>query len=193
MRGKEFVPENYEKIDVGWKITALNGILLFLGLFAVSVAIFAVPFFIIHAEITQAFRYDFVGTALDLPIVFAFPTIIGGLIVHEFIHGLFYSFYCKDGFKSIKFGLDKQSLSVYAACMEVIPTSKFLIGLTMPMIIVGIVPAVISIFIGSVPLLVFGLVFTGMSAGDMHIVSKIHKNNRSTWFHNYEFLLYKPK
>lgn len=128
-----------------------------------------------------------------LPSVLIF---IAGVIIHELIHAIFFAFYAQNGFKSIKIGAVLKKGYAYCDCREIMHSNQFIVGLIMPMIILGIVPSIISIFIGSTGLLIFGIIFTGAGSGDILILSKIFKDRNSTWFENLpsisKWYVYKP-
>lgn len=205
MKNSEFIPENYEKVEVKWNMGFLKMNLSAIMVFIIAGIMFGIPFFLINTEITQGFRYDFASALRNnftMPLHISALIFIALIIVHEFLHAFFYSIYCKNGFKSIKIGVEIKSGVVYAACKEIIPTNKFIIGLIMPGIITGVMPVMVSIFIGSGGLFLFGLMLTSMSIGAMYILSQVYEDSKNTWFHNtvwleanaeYEMCLYQPK
>jgi len=206
MRKNEFAPENYDKVEVKWNLGFLKASLYGVIIYIVAGVILGIPFMLVNTDIVQEFRYDFLGAWGDsaLPFHILMPGLVLTVIVHELLHAFFYAIQCKHGFKSIKFGVEAKSFMfyAYAACKEIIPTSKFIAGLVLPGIITGIMPVIASIFIGSLELFFFGLLITSMCVGDLYILSQIYKNRKSTWFHNtawlepnaeYDMVLYKPK
>lgn len=90
--------------------------------------------------------------------------------VHEGIHGLTWGLFCKNGFKSIRFGVMKESLTPYCHCMEPLSFASYLLGGLMPFLILGVGLFIISLLGQSVMLL--GLSFFSMLAagGDTTIV-----------------------
>ncbi|MBK7649579.1 MAG: DUF3267 domain-containing protein [Flammeovirgaceae bacterium] len=95
---------------------------------------------------------------------------IFGIVLHELIHGLCFAFFCKKGFKSIRFGIRKNPLVFYTHCAEPLKRIPFWIGTLAPCAILGIIPTLIGQTIGSLGLIVFGFLFTAFSVGDIYLV-----------------------
>lgn len=100
-----------------------------------------------------------------------------GIVLHELIHGLTFLPFCKDGFKSIKFGFLKQYLTPYCHCKEPLKLKYYRIGVLMPAIILGFLPSVWAIAIGNFYLLCFGIFFTMGAAGDFMILMILKNEN----------------
>ena len=106
--------------------------------------------------------------------------IIIGIILHELIHGITWSFYTKNGFKSIKFGVLIKMLTPYCHCKEPLKVNQYILGAIMPAIILGVIPALLAILFGSIVLLAFGIFFTIAAMGDFLIIFLLRKENRNT-------------
>lgn len=76
------------------------------------------------------------------------------ILVHEFIHGITWAFFSPKGWKSISFGFIAEYLTPYCSCNEPMKKHQIIIGALMPTIVLGFVPGIIAIFIGS-SLLIF--------------------------------------
>lgn len=100
-----------------------------------------------------------------------------GIVIHELIHGIFFAKYAESGFKSVKFGVMWKTLTPYAHCKEPLKIKQYTIALLAPLIIVGIIPAIVGIIIGSGLLLFFGIILSGGAAGDLMIYNLIKKEN----------------
>jgi len=98
-----------------------------------------------------------------------------GIILHELIHGLTWARYTEKGFKSMKFGVLWTMLTPYCHCKEPLRVRQYLVGAIMPAIFLGLIPAVISILIGNLGILVFGIFFTMVAAGDFLIINLLRK------------------
>ena len=121
-------------------------------------AILLTPFVLIWGfELFWSARKEFFDLFLY---VFVF-----GIVLHEFLHGLTWSFFTKKGFKSIKFGIN--GITPYSHCKEPLKVKHYKLGGVMPLIIIGIIPAIIGIIIGSGLLLWLGLFFTITAGGDI--------------------------
>jgi Putative zincin peptidase len=104
-----------------------------------------------------------------------FAAVVIGIIFHELIHGITWSLFAKRGFKSIKFGILWKMVSPYCHCQDPLKVSQYIIGAIMPAIILGIIPSIVSIVIGNVSLLLFGMVFTMAACADYLIVNLLKK------------------
>ncbi len=103
--------------------------------------------------------------------------IVLGIVLHELIHGLTFLPFCKNGFKSIKFGFMKQYLTPYCHCKEPLKLKYYRIGVIMPAIILGFLPSVWAIITGNFYLLCFGIFFIMGAAGDFMILMTLKNEN----------------
>jgi len=93
--------------------------------------------------------------------------IIGGVILHELLHGLTWAIFTKQGFKQIKFGMNWKYLTPYTHFKKPIKVKFYLLGALMPLLIMGILPTIYGIISGNGFYLLFGIFFTWAAAGDM--------------------------
>ena len=103
---------------------------------------------------------------------------IFGVIIHELIHGVTWARYTNNGFKSIKFGVLWKMLTPYCHCKEPLRVKHYVMGAIAPAIILGFIPSVVAIIIGNFGLLIFGLLFTVVAAGDFLIINLLRKENK---------------
>jgi hypothetical protein len=101
-----------------------------------------------------------------------------GIILHELIHGITWANYCKNGFKSIKFGVLWKMLTPYCHCVEPLKVEHYIIGGIMPVIILGFLPFAYSIFTGNALWLFFSVFFTMAAVGDFLIINLLRKENK---------------
>lgn len=99
--------------------------------------------------------------------------IILSIVVHEWIHGMFWAIFAKNHFKSIEFGFIKEYATPYCTCLEPLSKVQYIIGAIMPGIILGILPMTIAIFSGSLLTFVIGVVMTIGAGGDFMIILKL--------------------
>ena len=98
------------------------------------------------------------------------PLLLGGIIVHEFLHGITWMFFASGKMKSIKFGIKWEYLTPYCHCKEGLKINHYRIGGAMPLVVMGLIPSLIAIISGNGFLLCFGIVFTWVAAGDIIII-----------------------
>lgn len=94
-------------------------------------------------------------------------------VVHEKIHGWFWAAGAENGSKDIEFGFQKETLTPYCTCKSPLAKKTYIIGSMMPMTILGIIPGIVSVFIGSIPLLIIAILQTMGGSGDILISSML--------------------
>jgi hypothetical protein len=105
-------------------------------------------------------------------------TMLTGMALHEGIHALVWAAYCKNSFRSVKFGVNWKNLSPYVQCNEDMLLLHYTYGVLMPGVVLGILPAVISVIIGNGWLLCFGIFFISGAAGDFFSYAKLRTFSR---------------
>ncbi len=142
--------------------------------FAFFALIFGIPYLLVWGFTSKPlFETDNLLIKALLPIGLFFL----GIVIHELIHGIFFAKYAESGFKSVKFGVLWKTLTPYAHCKEPLKIKQYTYALLAPLIIVGIIPAILGIIIGSGLLLFFGIILSGGAAGDLMIYNLIKKEN----------------
>ena len=97
----------------------------------------------------------------------------GGIIIHELLHGFTWGYFVPNGMKSIKFRI--KWLTPYCHCKEPMKVKHYKIGAAMPLIIMGIIPTIIGLIIGSGGVMSFGILFTLAAGGDIIILYMLQK------------------
>lgn len=120
----------------------------------------------IYYKVWHSFEWNGMGNALWL-----FIAIVVGIVVHELIHGLTWILVTRQSFSHLAFGT--MSGAVY--CHIDVPMRKnhYVIGGVMPLLLLGIIPTIIAIAVGSPFWLVFGVIFIVCAIGDIMIMWKI--------------------
>ena len=103
---------------------------------------------------------------------YALPIII---VLHEFLHGITWSFFCKNGFKSIRFGIIWKYVTPYAHCKEELPIKSYRMGTLMPFFILGLVPVTISYILKNGFLLTLGFINIISAGGDLIMLWLLRK------------------
>jgi hypothetical protein len=93
-----------------------------------------------------------------------------GAVVHELLHGLTWAVFCRNGLKSISYGVYWKVLTPYCHCKEVLPLRQYAIGGMMPGLVMGLLPALAGMATGHFLLFLFGLFFSMAAAGDLLIL-----------------------
>lgn len=95
------------------------------------------------------------------------------IVVHELIHGLSWAVFTEHHWKDIEFGFMKQYLTPYCTCGVPLSKGQYLFGALMPLFVLGILPMVVAVLTGSLPLLLLGIIMADSAAGDIIIAWKI--------------------
>ena len=133
-----------------------------LAVLVVSAIVFLVPFFFIwRGSPVERMMGTYVGL-----LIFSVGVLVG-IVVHELIHGLTWACFAKSGWKSISFGVMWKMLTPYCHCSEPMSIHHYMWGAMMPCVILGVIPAVLSLFVGNLLLLAFGVIFIAGAAGDI--------------------------
>tara|TARA_B110000902_G_scaffold30390_1_gene32730 strand:- start:310 stop:870 length:561 start_codon:yes stop_codon:yes gene_type:complete len=123
--------------------------------------------------------YDTFKIGKDIFMDFFFFYLLGGIIVHELLHGLTWGYFASNGLKSIKFGIKWSFLTPYCHCKEPLKVKHYKIGGAMPLIVMGIIPSIIGLIIGNGGILSFGIIFTLAAGGDiiaLYMLRKLDNN-----------------
>ncbi len=142
-------------------------------IFVVAAVAFLVPFFWIWGGRKPV--SELLGGFPDW--ILAFVLMFVGIVVHELIHGATWACFAKSGWKSISFGVIWKLLTPYCHCDEPMRISGYMWGAMMPCIVLGIIPAIVALFIGSLPVLAWGIFFIAAAAGDIWMTWLLTKEN----------------
>ena len=93
--------------------------------------------------------------------------------VHEGIHGLTWSLFTPNGLRDIEFGFMKQYLTPYCTCTVPLSKGQYIFGALMPLVVLGLLPMLAGILLGSLPMLLMGIIMADAAGGDILIVWKI--------------------
>jgi hypothetical protein len=96
--------------------------------------------------------------------------LIGGIILHELIHGISWIIFGKKSFRDIKFGMSIKTLTPYAHCRKPLNVRAYRLGALMPGLILGTMPALAGLLSSEGWLMGFGMLFTIAAGGDALII-----------------------
>lgn len=171
------IPDHYTRhlLKVDIYRANLVGILIL-----VPVALlYGIPYYLIwKADFTiENLKYisDGMGLSPVLQAVIVFGTIIIGVILHEAIHGLTWARYASNGHRAIRYGFMLKMLTPYCHCTEPLQVRHYITGALMPAIVLGLLPALISIITGQFFLLVLGIFFTMVATGDFMVANLLRR------------------
>lgn len=108
------------------------------------------------------------------------PAFFIGVLTHELIHFLTLLIFAKLKFRDIKFGFKSSIGAPYVQCNKIISAFVYKSSLLAPLIILGIIPSIISVFLQNSWLLIFGTIFISAASGDIAVYLKIRKLPNTT-------------
>ena len=159
-------------IQDGYTVKELTIGIVKANVYAILMALPLCLFTVIPFILVNRGKLYFAGNPLITSVLFVI-TLVVLVVVHELIHGLTWSIFAQDHFKSIEFGFMKEYATPYCTCTVPLKKGAYIAGALMPLIILGIMPAVIAIFTGSFFLLAIGFVMILTAGGDIMIVLKL--------------------
>jgi hypothetical protein len=178
-----------EKITINMLWANIFGIIVLL----IAILLFGVTFYSIWKEkFTDLQIINLITASYEQKIMFVktrfvyILVLIPLVVAHELIHGVFFSIFVKNKFKSIKFGImpAQKLFSPYCHCKEKIKINHYRIEIIMPLIVLGIIPTIISIIIGKTVLLFFGIILIACASGDILIFIKTLKEKNNIWIYD---------
>ena len=101
-----------------------------------------------------------------------------GIVVHELIHGLTWMLATHKGFSHLSFGVIK--MSPYCHIDVPMPKRQYVAGALMPLLLLGVLPFLVALAVGSHLLLLIGILFITAAAGDIMIVWAVRKESADT-------------
>jgi len=194
-----FVAENYLKEE--YKLNVNRTRLLCVLVLIIAGLIFGLPFFVLwHNNLMFSQENGQIELYRRLINIGLFIIVVlMGIITHELLHGFFAAIFNKNGFKSIKFGVMLSKGMAYCVNAEILKTNKYIIGLIMPLIILGIIPSILSVLIGNLYFFIFGLLFIVAASGDIVLLTQIYKGRHDSWVEDMvsgsevKIFIYRPK
>ncbi|PSL03291.1 DUF3267 domain-containing protein [Cecembia rubra] len=114
-----------------------------------------------------------------------FLFLISGVIIHELLHGLTWAYFVPNKFRSIKFGFKWKYLTPYYHCKGALKVKHYRIGGAMPLIVMGIIPAIIGLIMGDGGILSYGLFFTCAGGGDIIALYMLRKFNDDDYLYDH--------
>ncbi len=103
----------------------------------------------------------------------AYMIFLLSIVIHELIHGITWSCFAENGWKSISFGIIWEYLTPYCSCNQPMNKKKIIIGALMPTIILGFMLGVIAIITGSSIVLFVSMLSILGGGGDILMTVKL--------------------
>jgi hypothetical protein len=174
METQEFVGFRKEELTIDMAKAQLLSLIYFLP----GAMLFGLPFYFIWAaDYNLETIIEMVPKSIGVggAIFFICTVLMGGIVLHELIHGLTFALFAKQGFKSIKFGVMWAFLTPYCHCKEPLLVKHYILGALMPGLVMGILPMAVALMTGNLLVFGFGLFFTLAAGGDFMIVNLLRQ------------------
>jgi len=168
------------------EFTVSSGVAHLYGLaFLIPIVLFlAVPYYYLWTEQFTSERIRYYLELRDswtyLQIGFGLLILVLGIIGHELLHGIGWSVYVKNGWKSIQFGIKWEFLTPYCHCTVPLLINPYRFGSILPAIVLGFLPSVLALISGNLGIMIFGFFFTFSAGGDFLILWLIRNEKPSS-------------
>ncbi|MEL7833316.1 DUF3267 domain-containing protein [Fodinibius sp. Rm-B-1B1-1] len=149
--------------------------------------------------ICAAFLWGYIGLfgweAIFLPLLSAadilviMAVIVVGIVAHEGIHALSWSWFDGIPRRHIHFGFKWSTITPYVHCDVPITTRNYRWGTAMPGIILGFLPSFAAMATQNIWMLYFGLIFTMAAGGDFLILWLLRKIDADTMVQDHPELI----
>ncbi len=110
--------------------------------------------------------------------IMLFIFILSSIFIHELLHGIGWRIGCKNK-KSISFGVMWKQLTPYCACSEPLNFSKYMFGVLLPLLVLGVGLFLVSLAIQSKLLLFVSVLNVFAAGGDTTISLMLFKYRKS--------------
>ncbi len=137
--------------------------------------LYAIPWIVIMFSLSVAFNGEMEFEISGLPFLFLLIAMILSIPIHEFLHGLGWYLSCKNGWKSIVYGIMWKLLTPYCHCKEPLSWRKYIVGGLLPFMVLGTGISVLGIILNSGILLLLGAYNIIAAGGDLVIGAKTLK------------------
>jgi hypothetical protein len=174
------VPGNYHRIEFTLSAGMANAKAL---VFVILILLIYIPLYLIVWPEQFTFSNLTVLLATYKTWILFSPAIlltvfIVGALLHEMLHGFTWAFFCKDGLKSIRYGIHWKLLTPYCHCKETLPLSAYVLGGIMPGLVMGVLPAILGLLTGKLLLFLFGLFFSIAASGDLLVLWMLRNQSK---------------
>lgn len=163
----------FEKISKDLALKGYNQKLIIVSSFEANYMsiILTIPLICVFLAIYLLLGNQFVLNDTDILIACGITLLL--MISHEFLHGLTWSFFVKDGWKAISFGFILKSLNPYCTCSQPMKKYQIIIGALMPTLVLGIGLAIVAIEFHSTFILLISFLNMLGGGGDLLVILKL--------------------
>ncbi|RNB96959.1 DUF3267 domain-containing protein [Brevibacillus parabrevis] len=109
-----------------------------------------------------------------------FVVVLGGIIVHEAVHGVGFMLSRQVATSDIRFGVMWRKLVVYACCLKPISVGSYRLAVALPALLLGVLPFFLAYFFQSLFWYVWSIVMLIGSFGDFYILWTLRSFSKQT-------------
>ena len=98
-------------------------------------------------------------------------TLLGlGIVVHELVHAAVWVSAGRGGWSRVRFGWHWKALAPFAHYVDPLPASAYRLGAVAPLVVLGVVPALVGTLTGWGGVAAFGWLLAAGAAGDLAVL-----------------------
>jgi hypothetical protein len=106
-------------------------------------------------------------------------SILAAVVLHEAIHGALFALFAPGGFRSVTFGINMSLGAIYCHCRDPLKVKQYRCAGIAPLVLLGLLPFITSLFTGVSWFKTFGLLLTIGGFGDLLIYIKLLKFDKN--------------
>lgn len=163
-KAEELAGEGFERKDL--TISVLRANILGVAIMLPIVAVVGILYFTLNAQSPSR------GFRLYIPISIL-PAFLLLTVVHELIHGGVWAIFAKKHLGAISFGVIWAMLTPYCTCNEGLSKVQYILGAAAPTVILGIIPAILSVIFGNLFIFMLSVLMIVAGGGDCLIILKL--------------------
>ncbi len=108
-----------------------------------------------------------------LPIVILI--IVASILAHESLHALGFLLFGRVPRSSVRLGFHRRTLTPFAACNTAVTAGAYRKAALLPAVVLGVVPSILGVIVGSPALTLWGWVMLALAGGDLAAVWAIRR------------------
>lgn len=156
--------EGYKKKDLTINVVTANIMSVL-----ITIPILILFFWIYHKVNGESEVITF--EIMDMIIFLFFQILL--FVIHEIIHGITWAIYSENHFRDIEFGVIWKMITPYCTCKSELTKRQYIIGGIMPTILLGIIPAIITIIFNRKLIFIHSMLMIIGGGGDILILLKL--------------------
>lgn len=134
----------------------------------------------LHTQLWGVSALESLVTAAENQLWF-WPLFIGGILLHEGIHTLAMRYAAQVPWSEIEGGIKWELLTPYVHTKHVMTAGAYRVVALSPGVVLGLLPAVVGLSIGSLLWTLYGALFVGVAGGDVLSVWRLRGVPATAW------------